>query len=96
MSDEFKYEVAFSFLQEDEQLAIEIADRIRDRVCTAIFVYSERQNELAGVDGVEKFSLVFAEESRIVLILYRQNWGGHQMDARGRNRNQNARFQRGA
>lgn len=75
MNGEFKYEVAFSFLQDDEQLALEIADRIRDRVSVALFIYSERQNELAGTDGVEKFSCIFGEESRVVVILYREGWG---------------------
>src|SRR5258705_1602907 len=63
MNGEFKYEVAFSFLQDDEQLASQIADRIRDRVSVALFIYSERQNELAGTDGVERFSCIFGEES---------------------------------
>jgi hypothetical protein len=75
MKGEFKYEVAFSFLQDDEQIALDIADRIRDRVSIALFVYSERQNELAGTDGVEKFSRIFGEESRIVVVLYREGWG---------------------
>lgn len=75
MRDEFKYEVAFSFLQDDEQLALEIAGRIRERVSIALFIYSERQNELAGTDGVEKFSRVFGEESRVVVILFREGWG---------------------
>ena len=75
VNEDYKYEAAFSFLQDDEQLALEIADRIRDRLSVGIFVYSERQDELVGTDGVEKFSQVFAEESRIVVILYREGWG---------------------
>lgn len=75
MNDEFKYEVAFSFLQEDEQLALQIADRVRDRVSVGVFVYSERQDILAGKDGVDAFSQVFGIESRIVVILYRKGWG---------------------
>ncbi len=35
---EYEYDVAFSFLRQDEQLAIEMADRIRDRV--KVFIYS--------------------------------------------------------
>ena len=73
MNDSFKYDVAFSFLQEDEQLALEIADRIRDRV--NVFIYSEQQNELAGQDGVDKFSRVFGQEARVVVILHRESWG---------------------
>lgn len=55
MNTEYKYEVALSFLQNDE-LALEIADRIRDRVSVGVFVYSERQDELVGTDGVDSFS----------------------------------------
>jgi len=75
MNSDFKYEVAISFLQDDEQLALEIADRIHDRVSVGVFVYSERQDVLIGQDGVDAFSRVFGEESRIVVILYRQGWG---------------------
>ncbi len=75
MNSDYKYEVAFSFLQEDEQLALGIADRIRDRVSVGAFVYSERQDELVGTDGVDAFSRVFGEDSRIAVILYRKGWG---------------------
>jgi hypothetical protein len=72
MNSEFKYEVALSFLQNDEQLALEIADRIRDRVSVEVFVYSERQDELVGTDGVDTFSRIFGAESRVVVILHRE------------------------
>lgn len=75
MNQEYKYDVAISFLQEDEQLAIEIADRIGDRVAVDIFVYSRRQNDLVGKDGLEAFSGVFGEQSRVVVVLFRGQWG---------------------
>ena len=75
MNDVHKYEVALSFLQDDEQLALEIADRIRGRVSVGVFVYSERQDVLAGTDGVDAFSRIFGEQSLIVVILYRKGWG---------------------
>jgi hypothetical protein len=75
MSQEYKYDVAISFLQEDEQLAIEIADRIGDRVAVDVFVYSKRQNELVGKDGLEAFSGIFGEQSRVVVVLHRGQWG---------------------
>lgn len=40
MSSDYKYDVAFSFLQDDEQLVLEIADRVRGRVNPYTFVYS--------------------------------------------------------
>jgi hypothetical protein len=70
---DYKYEVAFSFLKEDELLAIKINDLIQDRLST--FIYSKKQEEVAGTDGEETFNRVFSEEARIVVVLYRQNWG---------------------
>jgi hypothetical protein len=46
MAGDYKYDVAFSFLADDEPLAVEIADRIRDRV--GVFIYSESQKGLIG------------------------------------------------
>jgi hypothetical protein len=69
----YKYEVAFSFLKEDEALALKINDLIQDRLST--FIYSKKQEEVAGTDGEETFSRVFGEEARIVVVLYRHNWG---------------------
>ncbi len=69
----FKYEVAFSFLQQDEAIAYDINDRIQDRLST--FIYSKKQEELGGTDGEKKFNNVFYSESRIVVVLYRDKWG---------------------
>jgi hypothetical protein len=44
-------------------------------VNVSVFVYSERQDELVGTDGVDSFSKIFAEESRVVVVLYREGWG---------------------
>lgn len=70
---EFKYDIAFSFLAEDEQLALQFADTVRDRF--RVFIYSEQQLELGGKDGVVAFSKVFAAEARVVVVLHRQRWG---------------------
>jgi hypothetical protein len=70
---DYKYDVAFSFLQADESLAYEISDAIQDRYES--FIYSEQQKELIGKDGTETFRQVFQDESRIVVILYRESWG---------------------
>ena len=73
MSGKHEYDVAFSFLKQDEQLAREMADRIRERV--KVFIYSEQQKELIANDGVEAFSQVFRNEARVVVVLYRDDWG---------------------
>lgn len=70
---EYEYEVAFSFLQQDEGIAYELNDLVQDRFKT--FLYSEKQKELAGTDGEKTFNEVFGETARIVIILYREGWG---------------------
>jgi hypothetical protein len=70
---DYEYEVAISFLAQDEALATSINDLISERFAT--FIYSRRQEKLAGTDGEETFNAVFAEQSRIVVILYRKGWG---------------------
>lgn len=70
---EYKYDVAFSFLADDEDIATNINDIIKDRLTT--FIYSERQKELAGTDGEKTFSRIFGSEARIVFVLYRKGWG---------------------
>ena len=70
---EYKYDVAFSFLEEDEALAKELNDLLQDRVRT--FLYSKKQDEIAGTDGEKIFSEVFGVQSRLVVVLYRKGWG---------------------
>ena len=69
----FKYDVAFSFLAEDEELTIQINSLIQDRIVT--FIYSRKQGKIAGTDGERTFNRVFGSEARIVFVLYRENWG---------------------
>jgi hypothetical protein len=69
----YEYDVAFSFMSQDEALATEINDLLQDRLKT--FLYSKKQEELAGTDGEETFNRVFGEESMIVVVLYRSGWG---------------------
>ena len=71
--NEFKYDVAFSFLAEDEGLASKISKLLEGRLRT--FIYSKKQEEIAGTDGEKTFNRIFGEEARIVFVLYRANWG---------------------
>lgn len=73
MKSPFLYDVAFSFLAEDESLAQRLGRMLSERY--AVFVYSERQKELAGRDGLEQFSAVFRTHSRMCVILYQAGWG---------------------
>jgi hypothetical protein len=70
---EYKYDVAFSFLSQDEALATELNDMLQDRLRT--FLYSKKQGELAGTDGEKTFNAVFGHEARMVVVLYRSKWG---------------------
>ena len=71
--DGYKYDVAFSFLARDENLATELHDKLKDRFAT--FLYSKKQEELAGKDGEQEFNAVFGSEARVVVVLFRKEWG---------------------
>jgi hypothetical protein len=70
---DYKYDVAFSFLVRDESLAIQINDLLQERLST--FIYTDRQQEIAGTDGEKTFSEVFGTQARIVAVFYREEWG---------------------
>lgn len=69
----YKYDVAFSFLKEDEKLAQELNDLIKDKAVT--FLFLERQDKIVGTDGEETFNRVFGQEARVVVVLYKNGWG---------------------
>lgn len=71
--EKHKYDIALSFLAKDEPVALELLKRLQDRY--EVFVYSERQKEIAGKDGEGAFKQVFEKESRLVVVLYRSEWG---------------------
>jgi hypothetical protein len=72
-TEDYKFDVAFSFLAQDEPLATQLNDLLQDRIKT--FLYSKKQGELAGTDGERTFNLVFEEQARLVVVLYRDGWG---------------------
>jgi hypothetical protein len=71
--EDFKYDVAFSFVQKDESIALQLYKLLNDRI--RCFIYTEEQKLLAGTDGEKTFNSVFSKESRIVVILFRKEWG---------------------
>jgi hypothetical protein len=73
--DEFKYDVAFSFLGRDEAIARQLNDLVSGRVSTFIYSDAKRQAEIVGRDGEESFARVFGTEARTVVVLYRPGWG---------------------
>ena len=72
-AEKYTHDVAFSFLAQDEPLATNLNDLLQDRFKT--FLYSKKQGELAGTDGEKTFNLVFGEQARLVVVLYREGWG---------------------
>jgi hypothetical protein len=48
-------------------------DLLQDRFKT--FLYSKKQEALAGLDGEEAFNAVFRKKARCVAVLYRNEWG---------------------
>src|SRR5437870_578606 len=70
---QYEYDVAFSFLKDDEPTAAYLADLLAERYKS--FVYSKKQEEVVGTDGQETFNAVFGERARAVVVLYRDGWG---------------------
>ena len=68
-----KYDVAISFLAEDESIALEIYNELSQML--NIFIYSNHQEELAGSDGVEAFRSIFKDRTKLIVVLYREGWG---------------------
>jgi hypothetical protein len=71
--DDYEYDLAISFVAKDESLATDLADQFEERL--RIFLYSRKQDKLGGTDGEQTFNEVFAKQSRLVVVLYREGWG---------------------
>ena len=68
-----KYDVAISFLSIDEPIAAALYNKLSDGL--EVFFYPRRQEELAGTDGMVSMRAPFFEESRILVVLYKEPWG---------------------
>lgn len=77
MAHRFLYDVAFSFLSQDEGLALQLADAFEGRFST--FHYAQRQEVVAGTDGEATFNRVFESDARLVVVLHRVGWGARGM-----------------
>jgi len=73
MAKDYDFDIAISFLTQDEALALELRDRLSPN--TDVFVYSKKQEDLAGTDGLESFRAAFGSRARLVVVLYRSGWG---------------------
>src|SRR5260370_37429190 len=71
---EYRYDVAFSFLKDDEPVARRI-DEALAALTLKRFIYSDMQKEIAARDGVDVFSSTFRRESRVAGVLHRKGGG---------------------
>ena len=69
---EYKYDIAFSLCKQDVEFARKIIDLLNPTL--KVFFYEYKQEELIGKSGPEAFGRIFKEESRIVVILSRNEW----------------------
>lgn len=70
--DCFKYDIAFSLLADDLQLAKSIEASLPGLAC---FLYDTRQIEIVSRQGLPTFRAPFLVDSRLVCVLYREGWG---------------------
>lgn len=68
-----KYDVAISFLAKDEPTASALNEELSKKF--NVFFFPKMQEELAGTDGMESMRTPFAEDSRVIVVLYRDGWG---------------------
>jgi len=67
------YDVAISFISQDESLALRLYEQLKEFF--QVFVYSKKQEKVAGTEGLESFREVFRSRSCLVVVLYRDGWG---------------------
>lgn len=68
-----QYDIALSFCHEDLPVAMGIRDALGDSF--EIFVYSKRQDEVAGTDGLQSFRDIFRNRCKLAVVLFRSKWG---------------------
>src|SRR5215510_7217395 len=71
MSD-YKYEIAISLCKQDVDFARKLVKAFNPSL--KVFFYEDRQEELISKSGPEAFAKAFKEETRIVVILSRDEW----------------------
>jgi hypothetical protein len=71
--NEYKYDVAISFLVQDLKLASALNQKLS--VGLNVFFFPHGQEELAGTDGLESMRAVFRSQSRLNVVVYREDWG---------------------
>ncbi|MFD2921781.1 hypothetical protein ACFS6H_18825 [Terrimonas rubra] len=70
---QFKFDIAISLCKEDVDFADKLVKAINPNL--KVFFYAHKQDELISKSGPEAFARVFKDESRVVIILTRKEWG---------------------
>lgn len=70
---DYTYDVAISLCKQDVEFASRLTRAINPSL--NVFFYEHRQEELISASGPEAFAKLFKEQSRIVVILSRKEWG---------------------
>ncbi|MCK6559660.1 hypothetical protein HUU39_19250 [candidate division KSB1 bacterium] len=73
MDQSKKYDVAISLRWTDVEHARALYEILRDRL--DVFFADEKQYDLVGTDGEKSFGHIFRDQSRVVVIFYRHDWG---------------------
>ncbi|MGB9122699.1 MAG: hypothetical protein WCE73_18930 [Candidatus Angelobacter sp.] len=68
-----KYDVAISFLSQDELIAAAIYQKLNEGL--QVFFFPQNQKNLAGTDGMESMRKPFFDDSRVTVVLFRDPWG---------------------
>jgi hypothetical protein len=68
-----RYDIAISFLSRDESIAAAITQKLSEGM--QVFFFPRCQEELAGTDGLESMRTPFLDDSRVMLVLFREPWG---------------------
>ena len=67
-----KYDVAISFLYQDEPTAKALYQSLSTSL--KVFFFPRNQEELAGTDGMELMRRPFMEDCRVSVVVYRSSW----------------------
>jgi hypothetical protein len=71
--DKLKFDVAISFLVQDEPIAAALHHELSQTL--NVFFFPHKQEDLAGTDGMESMRQPFLEDCRVMVVLYREQWG---------------------
>jgi hypothetical protein len=72
-NDNPKFDVAISFLAKDEPIAAALYRELSQTL--NVFFFPRKQEDLAGTDGMESMRKPFLDDSRVMVVLYREHWG---------------------